>query len=183
MTLEAVRGANGKRSTWPVPVSVPHKPCTAIDTLLTFTFCPSPPLPISVRSSGLTLVNDAIRCDAVTYHYSNRKHVSKKKAPHIWHTYNSARRPNQLSQKKFSHPNISVMSGSHTLGKQIPNGFRSKLKRLEISQNRKPERGEDGEGGERKRSDISSNQRMRRREFAPPELPEHPQLPPAECTV
>jgi hypothetical protein len=57
MNLGAVRGANGKRSTWPVPVSVPHKACTAIDTLLTF--CPSPPLPISVRSSGLTLVNVA----------------------------------------------------------------------------------------------------------------------------
>ena len=73
MNLEAVRGLNGKGSTWPVPVSVPHqKSCTVIDTLLTF-------IPHILCASGLSMR----RYDAVTYHYSNRKHVSKKNKSHL----------------------------------------------------------------------------------------------------
>jgi len=69
-------------------------------------FCPSP-LPTN-------LCAHPCQCDAVTYHYSNRKHVSKKKS--------------QAAQsEKIPTSNTSVMSGSHTLGKQIPNGFQGKL--------------------------------------------------------
>src|SRR5260221_13171711 len=59
-------------STWSVPVPVRTNPVLPLTPL-----CPSPTLPLPVCPTDFTLGN-AIRFYAVTYHWNNRKHVSKK---------------------------------------------------------------------------------------------------------